>query len=127
MSISCDCDIDYYPEPGDVCWDYPADYSQLETSKRKRCCSCKTLIDVGAVVTRLLRYKVPETDVEIRIYGEEEKPLAPHYMCETCSDIYFSISELGYCFSGRDMRQVLEEYHQLKRDEAAWKDRQLKY
>lgn len=116
MSLLCDCDIDYCPEPGDTIWYPPADYSTLSTTRRKRCCSCKELIDVGALVAEFPRYKVPEWDIEERIYGEDgEIPRASFHMCESCADIYFSIKELDYCFDDWDMRAVLKEYHQLKK------------
>lgn len=101
MSISCDCDIDYCPEPGDVIWYWPADYTELSTTRRCRCVSCKQLIDVGAVTAEFPRYKIPDSDIEERIYGEGAEILrASFYMCESCADIYFSILELGYCMDG---------------------------
>ena len=115
MTLSCDCDIEYIPEPGETTWYSPREYSVLNTTRRKRCVSCCTLINNGSVVAEIHRFKIPLYDVEINIYGEDgEIPLASHYMCEECSDIYFSIEELGYCFSGWDMHKALKEYQQIK-------------
>ena len=115
MTLSCDCDIEYYPDPGDTTWYYPNTYSTLNTTRRKRCVSCKSLIDKGSVVAEIVRVKIPGHDIEIAIYGDEgEIPLASHYLCEECADIYFSITELGYCFSDWDMHKALKEYQQIK-------------
>ena len=110
MSLSCSCDFD--PEPGMKIWYEPNNYSTLEASKRKRCCSCEELISIGDTVAKFTRYKIPESEVEVNIWGEDgEIPLADHYMCESCADLYYSISELRFCVQlGNDMRDVLEQY-----------------
>lgn len=113
MGLMCECDSDYYPEPGEWYWDEsPNDYSKLPFKKRKRCCSCNELIDVGGVVTNHTRVRVPDTDIEIRIYSEDGGiPIASDWMCEKCSDLYFSLNELGYCVSPRDdMRELIKDY-----------------
>jgi len=47
-----------------TCWEYesaewfffdPDDFSKLDTDKRKRCCSCKKLIDIGSDVLKFTR------------------------------------------------------------------------
>ena len=82
MPLSCGCDD--WPEPGTVIWYDPDGYSTLETKKRQRCCSCNELIEIGATVGVTHRYKVPEFEIEIDIYGEDgEVPRASKYMCET--------------------------------------------
>jgi hypothetical protein len=116
MSLSCECDTDWYPEPGDIVWNSPGDYTELKTKRRCRCISCKELIDIGAITIEFPRFKVPDGEIEERIYGEDgEIPRASFYMCETCADIYFSISELGYCLDDWDMRQALKDYQQLQK------------
>lgn len=108
MSLSCSCDFD--PEPGNIVWYAPLDYSELSTPKRKRCCSCESLIDLGAVSARFERYKIAETEIEENIHGEEV-PRAAWYMCEECADLYFSLTELGFCFFiGDNMRELAQEY-----------------
>jgi hypothetical protein len=105
MSISCDCD-----GGGDYDWYYtaPQEYSKLETSRRQRCYSCRELIDLGADVGAFPSWKVPSDDIEVEIYGEDgEIPRATKYMCETCTGLYWAVTELGFCISmekGESMR-----------------------
>ena len=113
MGLTCGCDSDWYPEPGDWFWNNaPSDYVPLPFKKRRKCCSCKTLIDVGALSIEHTRAKVPDSDIEIRIYGDDgEIPVASDWMCESCGDLYFSLSEIGYCVSPRDdMRELVKDY-----------------
>lgn len=115
MGLSCSCDSE--PEPGDIVWCSPDDYETLNTSRRQRCRSCGELIDVGATVIRIGRYKCPETDIECRIYGDDgEIPIADHFLCEECADLFFSLSELGFCFHYSDnMRELVREYAEMQR------------
>jgi len=64
------------------------------------------------------RVKVPDTDIECRIYGEDgEIPLASAYMCERCADLYFSLEELGYCVQPwEDQRDLVRDYADLHRE-----------
>lgn len=96
MSISCDCGV------GDYEWWYsaPTDFSILKASKRKRCFSCRELINLGADVGKFSNWRIPRTEIEERIYGEEgEILLADTYMCETCIGLFWSMTELGFCIS----------------------------
>ena len=108
MSISCYCgDWDgegwYYFEPDD--------YSHLTTKRWRKCCSCNALIRPGDLSAKFTRETQPnEGSIEWRIYGDE-MPLPPWFMCETCADLYFSLTELGYCVSltkGESMRDLAE-------------------
>lgn len=37
--------------------------------------------------------------------------MADWYMCESCSDIFLNLSDIGYCiYLGGDMRDLLKEY-----------------
>lgn len=110
MSLSCECE--WYPEPGEWAYYSPNNYTTLETSRRKRCRSCKELIDIGAIVIAFDRYRVPNHDVEINIYGEDgEIPIAAWYHCEECADLYFSLTELGFCGSpNENQHDLVEEY-----------------
>lgn len=121
MSLICGCDVDWYPEPGDWYWNNePSDYKPIPFKRRKKCCSCGTLIDVGALAVEHTRVRVPDTDIEINIYGEEgEIPIASDWMCETCGDLYFSIVEIGYCVSPRsDMREIIKEHNDSLKEES---------
>ena len=104
--LSCHCpNIDY-----DWYYFIPNDYSVLNTSKRKRCASCKQLINIGALCTKFECWRPSQSDIEERIYNEEV-PLAYKYMCEECSDIYFNLEELGFCVNlGDSMQELLQEY-----------------
>lgn len=114
MGLSCDCG-DY---DGDEWWWCPNAYSTLDTKRRRRCVSCDDLIAVGAIVAKFTRGRVPNSLIEERIHGEEEVPLAPWFMCERCADLYFSLSDLGYCVSPMDdMRDLVKEYAAIKEEE----------
>jgi len=116
MSLSCSC---YHElEPGDIRWDWPSDYSTLQTKRTRKCVSCDDKIGIGDVVAQFLRYKVPEYQIEINIYGEDTEhgpPRATHYHCERCADLMFSLLELGFdCISiYDDMRRLVKDYSEL--------------
>ena len=109
MSLSCHCpdgDFDWY-------WHAPDDYSVAPAARRrKRCKSCGELIDHGATITVFNRDRYPVSDIEERIFGDGlTVDLAPWWLCEPCSDLYWSLSELGFCVSpDDDMRNLAEEY-----------------
>ena len=108
MPISCSCpDIDY---DGDGWWYYsPTDYASFPMKNRKRCCSCKSHIANGDLSTEFPRYRRPVTDIDESISGEEVA-LASWWMCETCSDLFFSITEMGYCVMiGGNMKDEAQE------------------
>ena len=106
--LSCSCvydDIDYS-------WYYypPSGFSVFARKRRKRCCSCCQPVEVGAVCVSFARNRWPRSDIEEKIYGDEVS-LAPFFMCENCGEIYFNLSEIGYCIPlGDDMRNLLSEY-----------------
>ena len=115
MSLSCSCE-DYCPEPGDVLWWGPNDYAPLQRKRSVRCKSCRELIPPGELAIEFPRVKVPDNEVELRIYGEDDPesgpPRASWFHCERCADLYLSIVELGFCVCPTDdMREVLREYH----------------
>ena len=113
MSLSCYCG---YPDDCDWFWFEPDDYSSMPLRKRRvRCHSCSDLIDTGSIVTEFNRFRYPITDVEVSIYGDgADVSLASWFMCERCSDLYFSLTELGYCVSAEDdMRELVREYAEL--------------
>jgi len=113
MPLTCYCD--WEPEAGQWYSYYPNDYSILDTKRRRRCNSCNNLINVGATCAEFIRFKIPEYDIEINIYGEDgEIPLSSHYFCETCADLFFSLYELGFeCItSTENMHEMVKEYAQ---------------
>ena len=110
MGLSCGCsDIEsdwYY-------W-VPDGFTTLQTSRRRRCCSCNELIDIGSVCVRFERWCTPRSDIEEEICGDEV-PLADWYMCEECGGLFFNFEELGFCvYLGDNMFDLLEEYRDLR-------------
>ena len=113
MSLSCSCEYD--PAPGDIVWEGPENYAPLTTKRSRKCCSCNVRIAVGDLCAEVPRFKVPESDIELRIYGENDKPLASVYMCEECADLCFSFVDLGYCASPwEDQRDLLADYVEMQ-------------
>lgn len=112
--LSCSC-----PESDDLEGDfyYPAEaFSKLKITRRKRCCSCKKLIDLGSDVLVFLRFRYPRTEIEERIYGcdDAEIPMASWYMCEECGEIYLNLSDVGYCLDPEiEMKDYLKNYWEL--------------
>lgn len=114
MSLSCYCD--YEPEPGDVCWEEPYGYTRRPVAMRApRCACCGELIAPLALMLRFRRFKIPATDLECDIYGEDEVPRAPHYLCEACGDQYWNLTELGLCLDYRETLQGLVEYRGISK------------
>ncbi len=119
MSLSCGCDIDWYPEPGDVFISGQSDFKSMRfLSRRKKCCSCRNVIQVNDTVLEFYQSKTPDHDVEIAIYGEDgEIERASLFMCEKCSDIYLSLEEIGYCPQvNKNQRRLLQEHLDVKKE-----------
>lgn len=114
MPLTCSCDEE--PYPGMVIWHHPDDYTILDTTRRQRCCSCSDLIDLGAIIGISHRYKIPDTDLECLIHGEDgEIHRADKYICEECLDLFYSFDELGFCvFAGENQKNLIKEYKALK-------------
>ena len=109
MPLTCECD--WEPEAGDWYFTDVDDYAPLTTKRARRCSSCNCLVVVGELCVRVQRVKVPEYEIEVRIYGEEEMPIASIYMCERCADLFFSLTELGFCgYPSEDQRKLVKEY-----------------
>lgn len=110
MGLTCSCADDL--EPGTTYAWTPEDYSILGTTRRRRCMSCGALIDIGSIVARSRRIKIPESDIEVAIYGEDgEIPRAPGYLCEVCADLCFSLGDLGFCINpNENMHDLLADY-----------------
>jgi len=109
MGLSCSCG-EY---DGEGWWFFPPDdYERAPAGRRKRCCSCKSLIEIDAICTRFTRGRGPNTEIDELIHGDEIS-LASWWMCERCSDLYFSISELGFCITlGDSMLDLVREYRE---------------
>lgn len=108
MSLDCSCAY------GDFEWYYhaPKDFVKIETSKRKRCCSCEQLIDIGSDVLSFERYRGPRSDYEEQRFGDEAY-LADWYMCESCSEKFLNLTSIGYCIIlGDCMDELMRLYHE---------------
>lgn len=95
-----------------VCWYAPSDFTTYKAKRATRCSSCGDKIKPGDDVGKFTRFKVPDTEIECKIFGEDgEIPRAPEYHCERCAGLFFSLDELGYCVSLQDdMRELVKEY-----------------
>lgn len=112
MPLSCECE--YEPESGVTYYTDPNDFSILETPRRQRCWSCKKLIELKSVVLKFVRFKIPDTDMECLIYGEDgEIPRSSKYLCEPCGDIYFSLTDLKFCVNAEENQQALLKEYQM--------------
>ena len=110
MSLSCECHYD-------TNWYYNIyeDYTTLQTKRRRRCYSCKKLIDIGATVVELHCERQPKDWIEQKIYWDELVPMPTKYFCEECGDIYYSLHELGFCMEltdGESMQDLLKQYQE---------------
>jgi len=106
--LSCECETGH-----EVFYETPENFTVLKTSRRRRCISCNKLINLGVLCLSFFRSCLPRSYVAEIIY-DETVPLANRYMCEECGEIFFNLTELGYCFLlGDDMRAALKEYHNL--------------
>jgi hypothetical protein len=110
MPLSCNCD--WEPEPGSRVYYEEDDYTIFCGKRRKRCASCNEMVDIGDTCILAKTVKIPETDVEVNIYGEDgEVPLADTLLCERCADIYLSLRELGFCvLPVENMLDLIKEY-----------------
>lgn len=116
MTLSCSC-ADWDPEPGDIDWYAPSDFSTYGGRRATKCISCGARIAPGDAVGRWRRMKIPKSDVEIAIHGEDgEIPLASRFHCEVCAGLHFSLADLGYCDEPyKDQRQRAREYAEMHR------------
>ena len=113
MPLTCHCDYDI----SDFEWFYypPCDYTALATKRARKCSSCGKRIAVGDLCCKFPRFRFPRDDVELKIHSEDhEIPLASRFICEECSDLYWSLSDLGFECVGPD-----ESMHELVREYAA--------
>jgi len=112
MGLSCTC-YDWDDEPGSWAYYSPTDFSIFSKSKRKRCCSCKELINKGAECLEFGRVRRPYNNIEERISGDEIG-IASWFMCEKCGEPFLNLTSAGYCIPlGENMYELLKEYHEI--------------
>ena len=112
------CHYDYEPQPGDVMWFEPEKLEPMLGRRSRRCRSCKSLVRPGTLAACIVRYKVPKTDIELSIYGEDcydsGVPRASHYVCQDCSNIFFFLQSFHYVIDLReDLRELAKEHAEL--------------
>ena len=112
MSLSCSCDFD--KSDFDSWHYYPHDFSILKTTRRKRCVSCKNLINIHSTVIEFECYRHPTDEIEERCKGDEIN-MASFYMCEGCGEIFLNLRDLGFCMdvNSSSMRECLSHYHEI--------------
>ena len=120
MSLSCACDWD--GDDPEWYWWPPKDYTVYRKLRGQYCCSrrCTHMIGYGQTVGEVTRSRQP-TEWELDNlcnWGDEGDPeykwLASSYMCERCTDLFFSFEDLGFeCVSPyEDMLFLAQEYHE---------------
>lgn len=123
MGLSFDYDRDWHDSER---FFYPPDnYSILATKRRRRCCSCNYLIDVGSEVLKFERGRFIRSDIEENIYGHLELvPLASWYMCKECGDLYYYLDGLGFCFYlPESMKSLVQKYRDMDNEQNNMKER----
>lgn len=119
MGLSCECDYEHDFCDHEWLWYTPNDYGVLSAKRSRKCVSCGDRIEVGAVVACFERRRGARYAVEERLWGDDGVPLASWFHCERCADLFFSITELGYCISlNDDMRELVKEYAAMAKEKA---------
>lgn len=118
MSLTCECG-EWDMGPGSIGYYLPTGYTVHKGKRRIKCDSCGAAVAPGDTCTKWPRYKIPESEVEIRIYGEDgEIERSPLCHCERCADLYFSLAELGYCVDPQEsMPDLVKEYAAMEKEE----------
>lgn len=110
MELSCSCDFDDFEDWFEM---RDSDFTPMpQFSRRKRCTSCKKLINTGDLMLSFEHKRCAKTHVEERIFGDEV-PLAHIYFCESCGEIYLNLESAGLCFPMGDMREALQAYWRM--------------
>jgi hypothetical protein len=110
--LSCSYPDDFCGYPGE--WWYfspePDDLKPFTGKRRKRCSSCRRLIEIEEESLEFKRERSPWTELEEQISGCQI-PMASLFFCEQCSEIYLNLTDAGYCFGPKDnMKEALGEY-----------------
>lgn len=96
-------------------WNMPDDFSTMpKFPRRRRCSSCRSLINPGDTVLELRCFRFPNSDIEDRIYGDNGRETATLYACERCGEIMLNLDEAGFDFSPNDnAEELLREYWEM--------------
>ncbi len=104
--LSCSVDDDC-----ESWWNMPDDFIAMpRLPRRRRCSSCRSLINPGDTVLELRCFRFTNSDIEERIYGESRET-ATLYSCERCGEIMLNLDEAGFNFSPNDnAEELLRDY-----------------
>lgn len=131
MALSCDTGGIDDPSSYSSIWEFPQGFTKTPIGRRKRCRSCGDLIPIASDAVAFPRWRVPLSEVEYRIYGDDgEIPLASHWHCENCGGLALSLIEHGYSIDkDDDMRVLVKEHAALVRivGDAPCKNRLLEH
>lgn len=105
------CSIFDYNVDSDSWYFYPPEDYSTYTRPRRKGCSCGKMVAQGNLCTKFFRSRPCRSLIEEIIHGDEV-PLAPMYLCEACSDLYFSFIELGFVAvcPAENMIELAKEY-----------------
>lgn len=115
MNLSCSCSFDKDDlVPGELYYYYPSDFTTLKARRRKRCVSCKTLIEINSIVIEFENFRHPTDEIEMRCKGDEIR-MASTFMCEKCGEIFLNLTALEFCVDihSSSMAECLSEYHEM--------------
>lgn len=121
MSLSCDCGIDF---DVDYSWCYQrnTEFTPFCRKRRRKCASCRQLIEIGADCLTFTRHRHPVTEIEARIYGDgPDVPLADWYYCEHCGELYVMLTDLGFCMELSDNMNDLLLLYQKRYAHSSWR------
>ena len=96
MGLSCDCGWDDYD------WYYDVEDEERYALTDFRCYGCGKHYFANSIIRRVREYEMDEDGDEI-ILGYKR-------LCETCCDLYDSLTELGFCMSAD--QGFIKEAHQ---------------
>lgn len=112
------CDFYYEPVAGDVVWNHASKFTQHQRKRAPKCCSCGGAVPAGVDCLEFPRHKIPDNEVEFRIYGEGDwdsgPPRASAFMCWECGWRYLGLAGHGYAINiYDDMRKLMIEHDEL--------------
>jgi len=114
------CDYDWDPKPGAICWTACNKIAPCDRKRATKCRSCNNIVRPGELSAKFKRWKIPECEIERKIYGEEYEngpPRAPYFLCLDCANIYFFLCTFQYAINiNENMHDLAKEHAELIRD-----------
>ena len=99
-------------------WYYetPSGFTTFRRRRRKRCISCKELIEKGSDCLEFQIFRGPDDEIEENIHGDEVQ-IASKYHCEKCGEIFLNLSDIGYCLDiTNSMELYMDEYRIIRKE-----------